>query len=284
MPVPKFTLLLSFGLLCTSSMHAPAQTAPAATAYRVLLVGDSLTYTNNLPALLRAVGASQGTPITTETYVAPGGTLAQRWRDGHAADALRKHHFDAVVLQETRGQLACLTTAVQQHKAPCAASLHAHEEFANLAASSGAKVLLFTTWVKNDRDQRRINGGMRVLAKQTKGTVFNAAGAIEALHKTQPEVVPYPDGMHPSTQSSLMLALALYRDLSGKSPSATELQITAPLLEPDSAVSADSALESQPGFAGDGNVTVVPAALIEPLVRALPPPGLSEVEPTRRGR
>lgn len=44
----------------------------------MLLVGNSLTYTNNLPALLRAVGASQGTPIATESYAAPGGTLAER--------------------------------------------------------------------------------------------------------------------------------------------------------------------------------------------------------------
>ena len=53
-----------------------------------VLVGNSLTYVNNLPALLRALGESQGMAITTETYAEPGGTLAERWREGHVAEGL----------------------------------------------------------------------------------------------------------------------------------------------------------------------------------------------------
>ena len=97
---PRFLLGLSLLLAPFAGTHAQD---PAPKEYRVLLVGNSLTYTNNLPALLRAVGASQGTPITTETYVAPGGTLSERWRDGNAADALRTRKFDVVVLQEIGG-------------------------------------------------------------------------------------------------------------------------------------------------------------------------------------
>lgn len=284
MPVSRLTLLLSFGFLLCSPLHAPAQPTTAARTYRVLLVGNSLTYANNLPALLRAVGLSQGTPITTETYAAPSGTLAQRLHDGHAADALRQRSYDVVVLQEIGGQLACLAIPSQQRKAPCAASMHAHQEFAKLVDANGAKLLLFTTWAKDDREQRRINGGMRMVAKETKGTVFNAAGVIAALHKTQPAIPSYPDGMHPSTQSSLMLALALYRDISGNAPIAADLKITAPLLPPNTAVSADMALESQPGLAGDGKVTTIPVGLIEPMVRALPPPGSAEMDPPGRRR
>ena len=60
-------LLLAAWLVGTSLMPVHAQTdATPAREYRVLLVGNSLTYTNNLPALLRAVGASQGTPIATD--------------------------------------------------------------------------------------------------------------------------------------------------------------------------------------------------------------------------
>ncbi|MBP9696407.1 MAG: hypothetical protein KBD58_04250, partial [Thermomonas sp.] len=77
-------LLLAAWLVGTSLMPVHAQTdATPAREYRVLLVGNSLTYTNNLPALLRAVGASQGTPIATESFAAPGGTLIERWNDGH---------------------------------------------------------------------------------------------------------------------------------------------------------------------------------------------------------
>ncbi len=266
-------------------MPALAQGAAAGREYRVLLVGNSLTYTNNLPALLRAVGVSQGAPIVTETYAAPGGSLAERWHDGHVAEALRQRKFDVLVLQEMGGQVACLASASQQRKAPCAASVHAHAGLAKLATAAGARTLLLTTWARDDRGQARIDRGMRELAKQTGATIFDGARAIESLRKAQPDSHPYPDGTHPSTQASLMLALALYRDIAGTAPIARELRVAAPLLPVNAAVSATSAMESQFAVAGAGKVTVVPVSLLEPLVAALPDTKASaEVDPSRRRR
>src|SRR6478672_5808024 len=222
-------LLPCLAVLAFATPVAHAQTAGAPTReVRVLLVGNSLTYTNNLPALLRAVGASRGVAITTETDAAPGGTIAERWHDGKAAEALRSRTFDAVVLQEIGTRLGCLASASQSRTAPCAASVQAHEGFVALANERGAKPLLFTTWARDERGQGRINGGMRQLAKKTGATVFDAAGAIEALHKTQPDTPSYPDGTHPSTQASLMLAVALYREITGSAPTAKPLRVTAP--------------------------------------------------------
>lgn len=270
-------------LVSTSNAHA--QTVTTARQYRVLLVGNSLTYTNNLPALLRAVGASQGTPIVTETWVAPDGTLAERWRDGHVADALRARKFDAVVLQEMGGLAGCLASASQQRKAPCAASTHAHEEFSRLATAHGAKTLLLTTWARDARGQARIDRGMRQLAVDTGATLLDGAAAIESMRKSQPSIRPYPDGTHPSTQASLMLAVALYRGITGTVPVARDLRVTAPLLPVNAAVSGSSALETQAALAGAGQVTVVPASLVAPLVNALPTlPASGEVDPPGRRR
>lgn len=280
--------LLSALLLASLPTLAMAQDAPATKqAYRVLLVGNSFTYANNLPALLRAVGASQGKTIETETWAAPNGTLAERWRDGHAADALRNRSFDVVVLQEIGGQVGCLTSASQSRTAPCAASLHAHEEFAKLAGEHGARVLLFTDWARDERAQGRIKGGMRKLAKETNAKVFDAAGAIEAMRKAQPTHTPYPDGSHPSIQASLTLALALYRDVAGATPTPKDLRVAAVLLPPNTAVSPAVALEAQPGMGVDRNVTVVPTSLVEPLVKALPDPSKQDEDEDprrRRGR
>ena len=283
MSLPRLVLLLSCAALLAVPSRANAQAAQPPAEYRVLMVGNSLTYTNNLPALLRAVGASQGATIITETYAAPGGSLAERWRDGHAADALRARKFDVVVLQEKGGKLAgCLSTA-EQRKAPCASSVHAYTEFANLAKAGGARTLIFNTWGPDDRWQGRLNRSARIVAEKSSAKVFNAAGALRALRKANPEVTLFPDGTHPSTQASLMLALALYRDIAGTAPIARDLRVTAPLLPVNAAVSAGSALEAQPGLAGDGKATMVPASLIEPLVRALSASS-DEMRPAGRGR
>lgn len=285
MSLPK--LLLSAVVLCVGMLPAHARPpVDASPAYRVLLVGNSLTYTNNLPALLRAVGASQGTPITTETYAAPGGTLIERWNEGHVAEALRSRRFDAVVLQEKGGHLAaCMASPQEQRKAPCAASLRAYGEIATLAAAMGAKVFVFATWGPDARWQGKLRRSARMIADKVSGNVFDAAGALEALRKAQPGADLYPDGSHPSTQASLMLALVLYRDITGTAPLARDLRVTAPLLPVNAAVSAASPMESQPGLAGDGKAVLVPASLLEPLVKSIPDATPSaEVDPSTSGR
>lgn len=270
------SLLLAACLACSASagmtQAEEGQTPPIPVReYRVLLVGNSLMYTNNLPALLRAVGAAQGTSIATESYAAPGGTLAERWKDGHVAAALRDRRFDVVVLQEQGGHLAaCMAGAKEQRTAPCAASLRAYTEISRRAGEKGAKTFVFTTWGPDDRWQAKLDRSARLIADKSSAEIFDAAAALRALHRAQPAIDLYPDNTHPSTQASLMLALALYRDITGAVPAVKDLRVTAPLLPVNAAVSPASPMESQPGLAGDGRTIVVPASLIEPLVRALP--------------
>ncbi len=284
MRLSRFVLTLSCAAMLALPMRSNAQETSSPREYRVLMVGNSLIYVNNLPALLRAVGASQGTTISTETYAEPGGSLSQRWNDGHAANALRTGKFDAVVLQERPGNLAACMATVEQRKAPCASSVHAYTELAKLAKASGAKTLIFTVWAKDDRWQGRLNRSSRMIAEKTEASVFNAAGVLRALHNANPDVNLFPEGGHPSTQASLMLAVALYRDITGVTPSAKDLMLTAPLLPLETAVSPSTAMETQPGMKGTGEVTVIPAKLIQPLIQALPELGSAEMNPSRRGR
>lgn len=281
------SLLLLAACLAFPSIAQAQTQATAAREYRVLLVGNSLTYTNNLPALLRAVGAAQGTPIATESYLAPGGKLVERWKEGYVAEALRSRDFDAVVLQEQGGHLAaCMASAQEQRTAPCAASLRAYTEIAKLAGGKEAKTFVFATWGPDERWQGKLDRSARLIAERSSATVFDAAAALRALHKAQPAIDLFPDKAHPSTQASLMLALALYRDITGNAPLAKDLRVTAPLLPVNAAVSAASPMESQPGLGGDGKTVVVPASLIEPLVKALPDPSDKEKDGAtrRRGR
>lgn len=278
------TLLLSLGLLLSMPAAHAAPGAPTDSAdYRVLLVGNSLTYANNLPALLRAVGAAEGTPIATETFAAPGGTLSERLADGAITRALRERRFDAVVLQEQGGHLAaCMASPSAQRKAPCAASRKAYTTLAEEARSRGARVLLEITWGPDDRWDARLSRSIRMVAKDTSSQTFNAAAALQALRASQPGVELFPDGSHPSTQASLMLALALYKDITGQMPGARELRIMAPLLPVNAAVSPERPLEEQPALAGDGKVTVVPASLVAPLVDALSKASDEVTAPGRR--
>lgn len=276
---------LALSLSAILPQPSQAQTAPAAgvapTQYRVLLVGNAMSYTNNLPALLRAIGAAQGTPIITETFAAPGGTLNDRLNDGHASAALERNHYDVVVLQEQGGNLAACQTKAQRN-APCAASHRAYKAFAEQAQARGAKVLLFASWGPDRKWDGRLMFSIGSVARELDAKLFNAAGALNALRKAQPEAVLFPEPNQPSIQASLMLALALYRDITGNTPTARDLQIRAPLLPYNTNVAGNQPLEAQPGL-GDGTaVTVVPGALIAPLIQALPTKAEEDPDSRRR--
>lgn len=279
--IAAIALSLSAFLPQPSQAQAAPATGAAPTQYRVLLVGNSMSYTNNLPAMLRAIGAAQGTPIITETFAAPGGTLNDRLNDGHASAALARNHYDAVVLQEQGGNLAACQTKAQRN-APCAASRHAYQTFAKQAQARGAKVLLFASWGPDRKWDGRLQYSIGSVAHDLGAKLFNASGALNALRKAQPDVVLFPEVNQPSIQASLMLALALYRDVTGNTPSARDLQIRAPLLPYNTDVATDQPLEAQPGL-GDGvAVTVVPGALIAPLIQALQSQDDTELDSRRR--
>lgn len=265
-----FAVILGLLFSASASVQATPDTPESATEFRVLFIGNSLTYANNLPALFRAVGAGEGSLIHTETFASPGGSLTERLGDGAAMRALQAGHFDAVIIQERGGHLAaCMSSASEQRKAPCAASRKAYDAFADAARESGARPILVATWGPDDRWDARLDRSVSIHAKRNGSEVFHAGRALQALRASQPGITLIPDGIHPSTQGALMLALALYRDVTGKLPSARALRITAPLLPVNAAVSPDRPMESQPTLAGDGTVTVVPAALIAPLVDVL---------------
>ena len=68
------SLVLALGLLATSP--------PAATADRVLFVGNSLTAANDLPLLVEAMAKARGVALTCDAVTYPDLSLEDHWRRG----------------------------------------------------------------------------------------------------------------------------------------------------------------------------------------------------------
>jgi hypothetical protein len=265
-------LLLAMALPTWAQTVAPAP----ARELRVLFVGNSLTYVNNLPRLLHAMAASQpGRPaITTMTYAAPGGTVAERWADGHAAAALRDGHWDVLVLQERGGLLACLVDSERRQESECRASERAHRDFAELAGSRGSRVLLLATWGPDGDWQRRLDEAIRKLSGKLRagGTdvaVVPAGSTLRTWARRQPADAPaFPDGVHPGLPASLVMAAQLYRAVTGEDAQPHDLTIDFPLLPANALVKPDAPLESQAQLAGDGHGLLLKADALAPLLEA----------------
>lgn len=67
---------------------------------RILFVGNSLTYTNDLPALVSAIGTSKGQLVENEVLAKPGHALEGHWQEGCLQTMIESGHFDFVVTQQ----------------------------------------------------------------------------------------------------------------------------------------------------------------------------------------
>ena len=83
------------GALLLAAVTLLAQPSPA----RILFIGNSLTYSNDLPATVCAMARSAGRQVTCESVAKPDYGLEEHWNDREARQAIARG-WDVVVLQQ----------------------------------------------------------------------------------------------------------------------------------------------------------------------------------------
>ncbi|PTX42154.1 lysophospholipase L1-like esterase [Christiangramia gaetbulicola] len=68
--------------------------------FKILFIGNSLTYTNDLPGLVRKVALKKGMKIETEMLAYPNYALIDHWNEEKAQDLISNEKFDLVILQQ----------------------------------------------------------------------------------------------------------------------------------------------------------------------------------------
>lgn len=91
-----FVLVLLFGVLNLGS----CQDEPDTGVVKILFVGNSLTYTNNLPGLVTAKAKQQGVGVETEQLAYPNYALEDHWNDGKLQRLIKNGNYDYVIVQQ----------------------------------------------------------------------------------------------------------------------------------------------------------------------------------------
>jgi hypothetical protein len=191
---------------------------------RVLFVGNSLTFENDLPELVHRLGTRR-TPIVAGAFTAPGWQLRQFAGDAQLGRVLRDHHWDVVVLQE-QSQIPSFPASDR------AREFTPHvRELADEIRRSGAEPLLFVTWAHRTGDRRnvagdtysamqaRVDAGYLEAARAAQSAIA-PVGAVwrEALERRPQLGLWAADGTHPSRAGSYLAACVFYSVLTRKSP------------------------------------------------------------------
>lgn len=219
-----FTAILLLG-------RSPAEGQSPPPPLRVLFLGNSYTYSNDMPAILKALAASGGDQLDYEMEVPDGASLEEHYRRGSVAIALKDGTWDYVVLQEQSLRPAMPIRQAKQQ-------FFRYGELLGQQASAlhpGARTVLFVTWGRWHHtgslcewvpeacdywgSDSLITLRYRMLAERMDAILAPVGPAWRYLQQHHPEIELFnPDAIHPSMEGSYLAACCFYAVLFKKDP------------------------------------------------------------------
>jgi hypothetical protein len=230
-------ILVSLGLLAAFAFSAYAknegrQGAVTANAVenssqpdKVLFVGNSITYFNDLPAHFAALASrAAGKPVQAEMIVGAGARIDEHAAGGVVKKQLETGAYSTVVLQEFGRGLAC-DAELARIGFDCTASHAAHRALVDAARANGVRVVLLGTYSNHPQDARQLSSAEKTLARQLR-VDHVGLDDLPDLRERMPTLAWFhTDGMHPGPDLTLLMASRLSERLYGKQPVTTPLEI-----------------------------------------------------------
>ncbi|MEH2128920.1 SGNH/GDSL hydrolase family protein [Nostoc sp.] len=180
---------------------------------RVLFIGNSYTYFNDLPWLTQQLAASAKEPkkLETEMVVIGGATLQNHWKSGKALRLLKKKRWDYVVLQEQ--STLPITNPKEMYKY---ASLFDAE-----IKRVNSQTVFYLTWAKQNQPetQQILTDGYMNIAQELKAKVAPVGIAWQKIQEANLKLNLYnSDLSHPSPIGSYVAACVFYTTFYENSP------------------------------------------------------------------
>lgn len=189
---------------------------------RVLFVGNSLTATNDLPAVVALLAKSLGPSKVEYRTIAPGGvSLEDHWAAGAAPAELAAGNWDAVVLQQGPSSLPESQVNLTEWA----------RRFADAARANGVRPALLTVWPESVRSYALpdVIRSYANAAKAADAELYPAGLAWQAAWRRNPRLPLYgPDGFHPSPLGTYLTALVVLAGLTGEPPIGLPFRIDRP--------------------------------------------------------
>ncbi len=192
------TVIAALAVACCSIAAAqPPETL------RVLFVGNSLTATNDLPAVVAELAGRSGRRLEYRTIVFGGYALEDHWRQGDARAALASGRWDVVVMQQGPSALPESQANLREWAS----------RFAEAARLHGVRPALLTVWPESYRRSalRDVIASYRRAAAAARAGLLPAGLAWRTAWSCEQRLGLYgPDGFHPSVLGTSSAALVVY--------------------------------------------------------------------------
>lgn len=214
-------------VMCAAQAACASQTKDAhVTAMRVLIVGNSVVYVNNLPEALHALGIEQPIPVRIEVdmFVHGGASLTEHAADPAVIDAIATGAFDAVVLQERGGDVMCLNFPEDRGSDSCQALLKAHLRLAEVARRAGSRVFYLGTYQIRPEINDILVKSERMVSRKMRARYVDIGDDWQRLRSAMPDAAwLHADGGHPGFATTVLMAVNIYREMFDADPAAVDV-------------------------------------------------------------
>jgi len=176
----------------------------AETPLRILFIGNSYTYYNNLPGLVEEMARAGGRPVEAQSVTLGGATLEGIYAGSNALAVLRGQRWDLVVLQEHSTLGLYQFNGDMVVNSPAAFFAWARIWDAEIRAQ-GARPVFLNTWARKGRAelQTHIDWSYAAIARELGAGLIPVGAAFQGV--TDVELYE-PDGSHPSAAGSYLAA------------------------------------------------------------------------------
>lgn len=177
---------------------------------RVLFLGNSLTYTNDLPAMVQLLAAAAELPdILTAAVTRPGANLQDLWELTDARARVANGGWDVVVMQQGPSSLPESRVDLREWTL----------RFATPIRRAGARPALYMVWpdAEHAASFDAVSASYALAAADVDGLLFPVGEAWRAAWRRDPTLPLYSaDGFHPSPVGSYLAALVIVSRLAAR--------------------------------------------------------------------
>jgi len=189
---------------------------------RLLFIGNSLTYANELPELVQTLAKAGGVDVICKSIALPDYSLEDHWNKGEALRVIRAGGWSLVILQQGPSALPESQVLLREYT----------KRFDGEIKRAGARTALYMVWPSKARfqDFDGVSRSYTNAAADVGGLLLPAGDAWRAAWALDPALALYSaDDFHPSREGTYLAALVIVRRAFGIAPD----RLPAPGIKPD---------------------------------------------------
>ncbi|MEI7638319.1 MAG: DUF4886 domain-containing protein [Syntrophus sp. (in: bacteria)] len=213
--------LLMFTVGCSPAKNGEAKNTVA--SLRILFVGNSYTYVNDLPKMFTKLASAGGHLVETGMVAKGGWTLAHHANSSETINTIKASKWDYVVMHE-QSQIPSTEASRKYTMYPSAQYL------VPIIRQRGSTPIFFLTWAHRngwsekgmpdyESMQSQIEQGYIEIAQELNALVAPVGHAWSKARRQYPELELWQgDGSHPSEQGTYLAACVFYAVIFRQSP------------------------------------------------------------------